>query len=387
MGKVKLAVVGLGNMGTGHCRDIDALDKAELAAVCDVVKEKADKFAEKYGCKAYYSTKEMFAAGGFDGVTIATPHYDHTTIALEAFDKGVHVLTEKPVGVHVKDIKKMIAAHQEAKKKNKAIVFSAMFQQRTRGPAKKIKELIDSGELGKLIRTTWIITDWFRTQSYYNSGGWRATWEGEGGGVLMNQCPHQLDMFQWFVGRPDRIQAFASIGKYHDIEVEDEVTAYMEYDNGMVGHFITTTGEAPGTNRLEIIGENGKLVWEGDKLTYYRNRVSMLEHLRTTPLGFGKPECWTCDIPIPESGGKHAIIIENFCDAIRGEAELIAPAAEGLNSIAMNNAMMLSSFEKRMVELPLDEDAFEAKLKELIANSTYEKKVIETSKEDFKKSF
>lgn len=387
MKKVKLAVVGLGNMGTGHCRDIDALDKAELVCVCDVDREKADKFAEKYGCKAYYSTSEMFAAGGFEGVTIATPHYDHTTIAIEAFGHGINVLTEKPVGVHVKDIKKMIAAHEEAKKKNKDIVFSAMFQQRTRGPARKVKDLIDSGELGKLIRTTWIITDWYRTQSYYNSGGWRATWEGEGGGVLMNQCPHQLDMFQWFVGRPDRIMGFATIGKYHDIEVEDEVTAYFEYDNGMVGHFITTTGEAPGTNRLEIIGENGKLVWEGDKLTFFRNRESVLDHLKTAEEGFKKPECWTCDIPIPESGGKHAIIIENFCDAIADGKELIAPAEEGINSIAMNNAIMMSSFDKKMVELPMDDDAFEAKLKELIANSTTKKKVVKKEAGDFGSSF
>ncbi len=387
MKQVKLAVVGLGNMGTSHCADIDGMEKAELVCVCDVDRKKADEKAGKYGCKAYYSTADMFAAGGIDGVIIATPHYAHTTIAVEAFAHGVNVLTEKPVGVHVKDIRKMINAYEEAKKKKEDLVFSAMFQQRTRGPALKIKDLIDSGELGKLIRTTWIITDWYRTQSYYNSGGWRATWEGEGGGVLMNQCPHQLDMYQWFVGRPDRVQGFISIGKYHNIEVEDEVTAYFEYDNGMVGHFITTTGEAPGTNRLEIVGEQGKLVWEGDKLTFYRNRESLLDHLKTAEGGFAKPECWTCDIPFEETGGVHALIIENFCDAIAEGKDLIAPAEEGIHSIAMDNAIMLSGFEKKMVDLPVDEDAFENKLKELIAGSTFKKEVVNSTADDFGQSF
>ncbi len=387
MRKVKLAVVGLGNMGSSHCTDIDGMDKAELVCVCDRDQKKADEFAEKFGCKAFYSTEEMFEKGEMEGIIIATPHYDHTTIAIEAFSRGIHVLTEKPVGVHVKDIRKMIAAHDEAKKNHPGIVFSAMFQQRTRGPAKKIKQILDSGELGKLIRTTWIITDWFRTQSYYDSGGWRATWEGEGGGVLMNQCPHQLDMYQWFVGRPDRIQGFISLGKYHTIEVEDEVTAYFEYDNGMVGHFITTTGEAPGTNRLEIVGEQGKLIWEGDSLTYYRNEESMLKTLAESPFGFKKPDCWTCDIPFPDAGGEHKIITENFCEAIAEGKELIAPAEEGINSIAIDNAIMLSGFEKRMVDVPVNEDAFEAKLKELIAGSTIRKVVKEKTDEDFSRSF
>jgi len=387
MKKVKLAVVGLGNMGSSHCRDIHNMDKAELVGVCDLDRALADKTAAQYGCPVFYSTKDLFASGGLDGVIIATPHYAHTTISLEAFSRGIHVLTEKPVGVHVKDINKMIHAWEEGKKKKKDLLFSAMFQQRTRGPARKIKDLLDAGELGKLIRTTWIITDWYRTQAYYRSGGWRATWEGEGGGVLMNQCPHQLDMYQWFVGCPDRITGMFSLGKYHDIEVEDEVTAYFEYDNGMVGHFITSTGEAPGSNRLEIVGENGKLVWEGSSLTYYRNRVSLLEHLETAKGGFEKPECWTCDIPIPESGGEHRLIIENFCDAINGDAGLIAPAVEGLHSIAINNAIMLSGFERRMVELPLNEDLFEQKLQELIAGSNREKKVVKIENEDMSKSF
>lgn len=387
MNNIKLAVIGLGNMGNNHCRDIAEMEIGELSAICDIDEKKVEIFSNLYNCPGYTSTEELFANGGIDGVVIATPHYSHTTISIEAFENGIHVLTEKPVGVHVKDINKMIKAFEMAKTKKPNLIFSAMFQQRTKGAARKIKDLIDGGELGKLIRTTWIISDWYRTQAYYNSGGWRATWEGEGGGVLMNQCPHQLDMYQWFVGCPDRVFAFASLGKYHDIEVEDEVTAYFEYDNGMVGHFITTTGECPGSNRLEIVGEQGKLLWENDKLTFFRTRVSILEDIKKSTKGFEKPEVWTCDIPMGEDGGEQGTIIKNFCEAIQARSALIAHASEGLYSISMDNAIMLSSFEKRMVDLPLDDDVFENKLKELIAGSTREKNTIENNSDDFGKSF
>ena len=180
----------------------------------------------------------------------------------------------------------MISAYEAALADTPHLKFAAMFQQRTHGYWRKIKELIDEGELGRLTRATWIITDWFRTQAYYDNGGWRATWSGEGGGVLLNQCPHNLDLYQWFVGLPARVAGFATLGKYHDIEVEDEVTGYFEYENGMVGHFITTTAESPGTNRLEIVGERGKLVFEGGKLMFYRNRSSMLDFIQTSPRAF-----------------------------------------------------------------------------------------------------
>lgn len=387
MDKVKLAVIGLGNMGSKHCRDVDNMEMAELSAVCDIDGKILNEVAKVYDCKSYISSSDLLETGGMDGIIIATPHYAHTSIAIEAFARGIHVLTEKPVGVHVKDIKKMTAAWNAAKKLHENLIFSAMFQQRTKGEARKIKELIDSGELGQLIRMTWIITDWYRTQSYYDSGGWRATWAGEGGGVLMNQCPHQLDLYQWFAGCPDRVSGFASLGKYHNIEVEDEVTAYFEYDNGMVGHFITSTGEAPGTNRLEVVGEQGKLIWENDKLTFSRNRVSVLDHLKSSEKGFEKPEYWTCDIPFDSGGGEHRIIIENFCHAIAGRAEVIAPATEGLHSIAMDNAIMLSSFEKGTVEIPIDEDSFEEKLKELVRESTFVKNIENKAEEDFSTSF
>ncbi len=376
MNKINLAVIGLGNMGNNHCKDIANIESAVLKGVWDVDQERVSLATALYQCKGYSTLDELLNEGSIDGIIIATPHYFHKDISIEAFKRGIHVLTEKPVGVHVKEINQMIKAYETAKENKTDLVFSAMFQQRTRGAALKIKDLLDSGELGKIIRATWIVTDWYRTQSYYNSVGWRGTWKGDGGGVLMNQCPHQLDLYQWFFGCPDRVTGFVSLGKYHDIEVEDEVTAYFEYDNGMVGHFITSTGEAPGSNRLEIVGDRGKLIWENDKLTFDRNQVSLLEHLQTAEKGTGKPECWVCEIPISHEGGQHRTIIENFCEAISGRAEVIAPACEGLGSIAINNAIILSSLEKKMVTIPLDEDAFEQKLESLIEGSIAKKKEI-----------
>lgn len=391
MSKAKLAIIGIGNMGSGHLKNMPKLERADLVALCDSDEEKAKKLESENSVPVYRDYKEMLEKETLDGIIIATPHYDHTPIAIDAFKKGVSVLTEKPLAVHVNDGKKMIAAYEEAKKKDDKIVFAAMFQQRTHGHWKKIKELIDDGELGKLVRTTWIITDWFRTQTYYDNGGWRATWEGEGGGVLLNQCPHNIDLYQWFVGLPDKVSAFCGIGKYHNIEVEDEVTAYFEYKNGMVGHFITTTAEAPGTNRLEIDGENGKLVYEGGKLTFFRNRESMIKTLKESTQMFATPEKWEINIPYPSDGenGPHYVVLADFADCILDGKEPIAKAPEGINAVMMANAMLYSHFTGKPVEMPLNGDDYEKHLQNLIKNSTFvkEKKNVGASSDDFSKSF
>ena len=377
---VRLAVVGVGIMGRSHAAQIVALPNADLVAVCDIKRDTADTYAQEYGVEAYYTYQDLLQNTALDGIVIATPHYDHVQMTLDAFERGIHVLVEKPIAVHAKDARKMIAAYEAALVNKPDLVFAAMFMQRTYGYWQKIKAMIDNGELGRLVRTTWIITDWFRTQTYYDSGGWRATWRGEGGGVLLNQCPHNLDLYQWMVGMPHRVTGFASLGKYHDIEVEDEVTAYFEHANGMVGHFITTTAESPGTNRLEIVGENGKLVFEDGRLTFSRNRISMFQQIREATGGFDKVECEVGDVPYQHHGrGGHEFIIENFADAIaRGDA-LIAPAPEGYNSVALGNAIMLSALEGRPVELPLDEDLYERKLFDLVATSRYTKPVVDTA--------
>jgi predicted dehydrogenase len=332
--------------------------------------------------KTFEASEAMIRSGEIDAVIIATPHFLHTSIGLDALKHGLHVLVEKPISVHKADCERLLAAHTDKK-----VVFSAMFQQRTDARYKRIKHLITSGELGKITRTNWIVTDWYRTEAYYASGGWRATWKGEGGGVLLNQCPHNLDMLIWLAGRPSRVRGFCQLGRFHDIEVDDNVTAYLEYPDGGTGVFITSTGEAPGTNRLEIIGERGKLVLENGKIQFTRNEVSMLEFSKTAKAGFAKPEIWNVDIPADQSGAQHHEITQNFVDAILDGAPLIAPAAEGVWSVELANAILYSSLTNQTVDLPLDGQAYEQKLNQLIAESRHQKKVVQTVGEDFTKSF
>lgn len=414
--RVRIGIVGIGNMGKQHVKHVINLPNTELAAVCDrsveqieaafgrddppetkataddsagsaeesaptdatEVEEKAADAAQSAedpdyaqilaGTAQFTDCQEMLDAAEMDGVIIATPHFDHPDMALKAFELGLHVLVEKPIAVHVKEARRMIDGYRAAKMAQPDLVFAAMFMQRTWGYWRKIKSMIDQGELGQLIRCSWLITDWFRTQSYYDSGGWRATWRGEGGGVLMNQCPHNLDLYQWIVGMPARAQGFVSFGKHHRIEVEDEVTAYFEHENGMVGHFITTTGESPGTNRLEIAGENGKLVYQDDELIFYRNEWSSIKQIRESESGFAAvPHKREAVAYAPKTTHGHELIIENFAEAILNGADLIAPAEEGLSSVAINNAIILSAQKRQMVELPVDGDEFAALLEQYIA--------------------
>ena len=386
--KLRMAIVGVGDMGRLHARDVHQLANTELVAVCDSNQARANEVAAQYGVKVTYDYRDLLTKAGVQALLIATPHYDHTPISIAALEQGVHVLVEKPIAVHAKDARSMIAAYEVAKANHPDLVFAAMFQQRTYGHYLRIKSLIDGGELGKLVRTTWIITDWFRTQIYYDSGDWRATWAGEGGGVLLNQCPHNLDLYQWLVGMPARVTGFANIGKYHDIEVEDEVTAYFEHEDGMVGHFVTSTAESPGTNRLEIVGERGKLVLENERLTFYRNRGSMLRFIEEATGGFDKVEHQVSEVPFEHHGQPgHRLIIENFADVVLAAAPLIAPAAEGLHSVMLGNAIMLSSFLNKKIDMPIDEDLYEKKLMALIEGSRYQKTTRDVSDVDMGKSF
>ncbi|MDR1558653.1 MAG: Gfo/Idh/MocA family oxidoreductase [Clostridiales bacterium] len=387
--KVRIGVIGLGNMGSSHASFISGLDNAALASVCDIIPEKADKFAEKFNVKAYYNHKDMLEDPALDAVLVATPHYDHVPVTIDALRKGVHVLCEKPLTVHVNGARNMIEAYGEAKKQKPDLVFGIMLNERTFPYYKKIKDIITGGELGRLTRVTWINTAWFRSQAYYDSGGWRATWAGEGGGTLTNQCPHNLDMYQWLFGMPAKVNGFAHLGKYHNIEVEDEVTAYMEHDNGMIGHFIVTTGECPGVNRLEIAGENGALVYCRGQLIFYRNRVSMLKYLNETKESFGTVENWETHIPVDGSQPyNHPVVIQKFAETIlTGHDVLIARGEEGLNQVMLANGIMLSSFNEAAVRFPLNGDAYERKLEELIKASVFVKHVDAGARADLSKSF
>lgn len=366
---VSIAVVGVGNMGSSHLKTIASISNLKLAAICDTDVEKGEKLAKEHDVAFFKDHQALLEAKVVDAIVIATPHYDHTTIGIAALDAGYHVLVEKPISVHKADCERLISAY-----KNKDQVFCAMFNQRTNPSYIKAKELLENGELGEFRRVNWIITDWYRTQSYYNSGGWRATWEGEGGGVLLNQCPHQLDLIQWICGMPSKLTTIGGFGKFHDIEVEDDVTTIMEYPNGATGVFVTTTGEAPGTNRLEIVGTRGKLVIEsGQPMKFIRNEVPTEKHLKEATLGFAKPQRWNIEIPITGKEGGHKGILQNFANHIQGKEDLLAPAIEGIHSVELANAMIYSLLKKESVEFPIDPASYEATLKELIANSTYVK--------------
>jgi predicted dehydrogenase len=287
----------------------------------------------------------------------------------------------------VKDARKVIEAH----KQHPNLKFALMLQMRTVGLYKKLKALISEGELGEISRVTWLVTDWFRTWAYYASGGWRATWAGEGGGVLINQCPHNLDLLQWLIGMvPSRVTAVASLGKTHPIEVEDEVSAILEYPNGAIGHFVTTTGEAPGTNRLEVVGDRGKIVSEGGKLTFHRTRKGVREVRETSEEAFAQIETWQSDIPLPpgDLGAGHKVIMQNFINAIRNNEPLISPGEEGSKGLEIGNAMLMAGVTRKPVDLPLDGDAYEQLLKDL--HKQYGgKKTLETraAKVDMQSSF
>ncbi len=376
---VRLGIVGLGNMGSGHIASMPRIKRCELTAVCDVVPDKLARYSE---FKTFSNSAEMIRSGEIDAILLAVPHYDHTTIGIDAMQNGIHVLTEKPISVHKADCERLIAAHTDPK-----LVFAAMFNQRTDPFYKRIRSVVKNGELGEIRRTACIATDWFRPDAYYASGGWRATWAGEGGGVLLNQCPHTLDLFQWICGMPTKVRAFCQFGKFHNIEVEDQVTAYLEYANGATGVFVATTGEAPGTNRLEIAGDRGKLVFENNKITFDRTEMSVEEFCKTTPEAFASPATWRCDIPETNHGPQHVGILQNFIDVILDGGSLIAPAEEGIHSVEFANAMLFSTFTDSTVTLPLDSAAYEAALNQKIASSRFVKQVNENVEVDLSKSF
>ncbi len=371
MDKVRFGIIGVGNMGSSHAKNLfnGEIKDAVLGAICDVKESRRHWAREQFGAElpVFEDYKELLKSGTCDVVIIATPHYMHPVIAIDAFNAGLNVISEKPVGVYTKAVREMM---EVAKNSGKA--FGVMFNQRTNPVYRKMREIIQSGELGELKRFVWIITDWYRTQYYYDSGDWRATWSGEGGGVLMNQCPHNLDLWQWLFGMPKSVTAFCDYGKYHDIEVEDDVTAYAKYENGATAVFITSTGECPGTNRLEITGSKGALIAEGKSLTWIKNEEDERKYCFTVKSGFEKVKN-TKEVLTPqyEMLEQHKGIMQNFTNHLLYGEELIASGYEGINGLLLCNSIMLSSWKNAPIEIGADgnEDEFYELLKQRIATS------------------
>ena len=374
MNTVRLGIIGLGNIGTAHAKNITAgkVPNMVLGAVCDISEARREFSKNNWpDIPVFENATDLFKSGTVDAVIIAVPHYSHPPLAIEAFENDLHVITEKPAGVYTKQVLEM---NEAAAKSDK--VFGIMYNQRTNPVYQKIKKMIEEGQLGAIKRVTWIITNWYRSQRYHDSCAWRSTWATEGGGALINQNPHQLDLWQWMFGMPDKIMAHCSFGRYYDIEVEDDVTAYMQYDNGMTGVYITSTGEAPGTNRLEIACDMGQLIVENNKILFKRNVISEREFNRTFEGVFGAPECWNCEIPADASGGEmHVGIFKNFTQAVLNGTPLLAPGEEGIRGLTISNAIHYSAWTGGWADLNnFPHDEFYELLQEKIRNSTVVKK-------------
>ncbi|MDL2228844.1 Gfo/Idh/MocA family oxidoreductase [Treponema sp. OttesenSCG-928-L16] len=368
MDKVRIGIIGYGKMGSQHSRSLMKNDapNAELTAVADIDPLRLDEARKNFGDKVSYfpSAGELIQSGLADAVIPTVPHYLHPEMAIEAFKAGLHVLCEKPAGVYTNQVKAMNEAAEKSGR-----VFAIMFNQRTNPLYQKARDLVQGGELGDIIRTNWIITNWYRSQSYYDQGGWRATWKGEGGGVLLNQNPHNLDLWQWICGMPNRIKSVVYYGKHRNIEVEDDVYAIAEYPNGATGCYISSVADTPGTNRLEITGDKGKLVIEDGVLSFWRLRVSASEFNKTFTGGIGQPECWKCEIPVKGTYTSHAGIIRNFCGAVLCGEELLSPGYDGIRSLEISNAIHLSSWTSgNWADIPVDGDYFYKLLMERCGN-------------------
>lgn len=375
--KIRLGIIGIGNMGSAHAKNVAAGKCPDfvLTAVADIKPDRLAWAAAELpaSVKRYDSAEALLERGEVDACMICVPHYDHPKYAIACMQRGIHVMVEKPAGVYTKQVREM----NEEAKRHPDVVFGMMFNQRTNCIYRKVRELVQSGAYGGIRRTNWIITNWYRPQAYYDSGDWRATWAGEGGGVLLNQCPHQLDLWQWITGMPASIQAQCSVGKWHNIEVEDDVTIYAEYPNGATGVFITTTGDAPGTNRLEITLDRAKIVCENDRIRAYVLDQSMTEFSRTAEEGFRKPDGHWEDIDYVDTDTEQHVAVTNaFAAHILHGTPLIARGEEGIYGLTISNAAHLSSWLGKKVTLPIDEDLFYAELQKKIASSSGKKESV-----------
>ncbi|MGA2554651.1 MAG: Gfo/Idh/MocA family oxidoreductase [Verrucomicrobiota bacterium] len=382
MNKVRLGIIGMGNIGKFHADYLlqHQVARCELVAVCS----RSLALSEKYqSLKTFTDAHVLLKSGAVDAVMIATPHPQHAALGIAALQAGLHVLVEKPIAWHKAEAERLVAAHQQCPH----LVFAAMLQMRVEPRYLKIQKLIRDGELGRIVRVNWINTDWYRTEAYYASSDWRATWKGEGGGVLLNQSLHNLDLLQWLCGMPKRLRGFCQFGRFHHIEVEDDVTAWLEWADGATGAFIGSSGEAPGANRFEIAGSRGTLLLENNRLVFRRNDADMIQFSRTAQAGFRKPEVWNEEIPFDDAPMPHAAITQNFVNAILDGQPLIAPGQEGVNSVELANAMVFSSLAGQTLELPMSGAAWETKLHELIAQSKTAKKTVAVAADDFAGSF
>ena len=368
--KVKLGIIGIGNQGSTYARRLvkeNWVPEIEVAAIADINPARLDWARENVSPDiAYFEDAiAMLDSGLIEACVISIPHYDHPRYAMECFRRGIHVMCEKPAGVYTQQVREMNAEAE----KHPGVVFAMMFNQRTNCVYRKMRELVQSGKYGRVRRANWLITNWYRSQYYYDSGDWRATWSGEGGGVLLNQCPHQLDLWQWILGMPKKVQSFMRYGQWHDIEVEDDVTTYMEYEDGHTGVFITSTGDPHGSNRFEVQMDGAQLVCEHDRL--YLMELDQLEQdwTKTNTQPFGSVPGKEIEVETDGLNPQHQGVFAAFAGAILRGEPLVAGGAEGINGLTLSNAMHLSAFLGRPVEIPFDEKLYHDELMKRVAVS------------------
>lgn len=385
---LKIGIVGIGFMGKTHALSFTEtpsipnarVKNGKLVAICDIDIEK-QKWAKENlkNVEVFSDFMKMISSKKIDAVIIATPHYLHPLMAMEAIKHKIHVLVEKPVGVYTKNIKELNKLSEE----NKDTIFGLIFNQRTNPFFKKAKEIIEADGIGELKRMNWLITNWYRPQKYYDNGSWRATWAGEGGGILINQAPHQIDLWQWLCGMPTKVKAYCKFGRNRDVEVETDVTTYVEYPNGATGVFVTSTHDAPGTNRLELIGNKGKIIIENDQLNYKKLTMPEDEFNKIAGGNISDPK----NVPQFEEkiytkeelgevpwGVEHALVIENWIDTIEGKAELIAPGVEGIKALELINSMLMSTFINEEITLPIDSEKYYEELMKKCETSSFKGK-------------
>lgn len=362
MNKLRLGVIGIGNMGSEHCRTVlsGITPEIVLTAVADLREDRREWAHSRLpdNVSVFESGERLIGSGRCDAVLIATPHPQHPPLTIKALRHGLHVLCEKPIAVDMITAREMVcAARQEAG------TFALMFNQRTNCLYRRLKGLLDSGELGAVKRVVWCATDWYRTQRYYDSSNWRGTWLGEGGGILMNQCPHQLDLLQWLFGMPVRVRAFCREGMWHNIETEDEVTAYLEFPGGAAGVFLASTGDLPGVNRLEVTLEQGRIVCENETLSVWKLPVSERVYCKTSPDLYAGISPVKIEAATDGQNTQHTGVLNAFAAHILHGAPLVASGEEGLNSLLLANAMYLSSWLDQPITLPMDEELFVSMLR------------------------
>jgi predicted dehydrogenase len=376
MNKIRMGIAGVGGMGMGHCKIIQEIPETRLTAVSDINESAAEKAGKDFNVRCFTDYKELIKSGLVDAIIVATPHYFHPEISIFAMKNGLHVLSEKPIAVSISEADKMVAA---AKKTGK--ILSVMYQKRTDPSTRAAVDIIKSGRLGE-IRRTLCVDSWYRTQAYYNSGSWRATWSGEGGGVLINQAPHDIDLFLLFGGMPKKIEAKVRT-RLHKIEVEDEAVAFLEYENGAWGHFYTTTNEAPVGCRIEVVCEKGKMVINGPKdLKVYSFSKGLAEFAFTSTEMWAAVEVKEEKIDLPDLPSGHGIIIQNFCRAILYNEPLLCSGEDGQKSVEFINSIIFSGLKKKPVELPLNRKAYDRLLSQLQAGSKQKENVKELRETD-----